>query len=110
MCLRQFTKTAQSTGLENIGLERMLLGLPALVAVNSLSRITLENNRKIGPPPNRENAFAGASGGGSGIRTHETVSRLPVFKTGAFNHSAIPPGRASMSEPNPVFKPVFKLI
>lgn len=30
-------------------------------------------------------------GGGSGIRTHETVTRLPVFKTGAFNRSAIPP-------------------
>ena len=30
-------------------------------------------------------------GGGGGIRTHETVARLPVFKTGAFNHSATPP-------------------
>ena len=30
-------------------------------------------------------------GGGGGIRTHETLSRLPVFKTGAFNHSATPP-------------------
>ena len=25
------------------------------------------------------------------IRTHETVARLPVFKTGAFNHSATHP-------------------
>ena len=30
-------------------------------------------------------------GGRGGIRTHETVSRLPVFKTGAFNHSATLP-------------------
>ena len=30
-------------------------------------------------------------GGGGGIRTHETRERLPVFKTGAFNHSATPP-------------------
>ena len=30
-------------------------------------------------------------GGWGGIRTHETVSRLPVFKTGAFNHSATHP-------------------
>ena len=30
-------------------------------------------------------------GGGGGIRTHETVSRLAVFKTAAFNHSATPP-------------------
>ncbi len=30
-------------------------------------------------------------GGGGGIRTHGTVSRTPVFKTGALNHSATPP-------------------
>jgi hypothetical protein len=29
--------------------------------------------------------------GGGGIRTHEGLSSLPVFKTGAFNHSATPP-------------------
>ena len=31
------------------------------------------------------------SGGWGGIRTHETLSRLPVFKTGAFNRSATHP-------------------
>ena len=31
------------------------------------------------------------NGGGTGIRTLETLSRLTVFKTAAFNHSAIPP-------------------
>jgi hypothetical protein len=30
-------------------------------------------------------------GGGGGIRTHERLSPLPVFKTGAFNRSATPP-------------------
>jgi hypothetical protein len=30
-------------------------------------------------------------GGWGGIRTLETVARLPVFKTGAFNHSATHP-------------------
>jgi hypothetical protein len=30
-------------------------------------------------------------GGGGGIRTHETLSGLTVFKTAAFNHSATPP-------------------
>ena len=30
-------------------------------------------------------------GGWGGIRTHETLSRLPVFKTGAFNRSATSP-------------------
>ena len=33
----------------------------------------------------------GRSGGWGGIRTHETLSRLPVFKTGAFNRSATHP-------------------
>ena len=30
-------------------------------------------------------------GGETGIRTQERVAPLPVFKTGAFNHSAISP-------------------
>ena len=32
-----------------------------------------------------------ANGGGRGIRTPERVTPLTVFKTAAFNHSAIPP-------------------
>jgi hypothetical protein len=32
-----------------------------------------------------------SSGGGGEIRTHDTVSRMTVFKTVAFNHSATPP-------------------
>ena len=31
------------------------------------------------------------SGGERGIQTPETLARLPVFKTGAFNHSATSP-------------------
>ena len=31
-------------------------------------------------------------GGGSGIRTHDTVSRIHAFQASAFSHSAIPPG------------------
>ena len=31
------------------------------------------------------------NGGETGIRTQERVARLPVFKTGAFNRSAISP-------------------
>ena len=31
------------------------------------------------------------SGGESGIRTHEEVAPLPLFESGAFNHSAISP-------------------
>jgi hypothetical protein len=37
-------------------------------------------------------AGRGAWGGGRGeIRTHETLAGLPVFKTGALNHSATLP-------------------
>ena len=35
--------------------------------------------------------------GGGGIRTPETVSRLTVFKTVAFSHSATPPRRAGQT-------------
>ena|SRR5260221_9360973 len=38
----------------------------------------------------RESCPIIASGGGE-IRTHETLAGLPVFKTGAFDHSATPP-------------------
>ena len=66
----------QATGPENIGPERPLPALLAPAPVLSPTRITLENNEKIRPQPDRENAFARASGGAEGIRTLETVSRL----------------------------------
>lgn len=56
--------------------ERPLPGQSAQRPVLSPSRITRKYNEKIRPPPDRENAFAGASGGDEGIRTLETVSRL----------------------------------
>ena len=40
-----------------------------------------------------------AIGGWGGIRTLETLARLPVFKTGAFNHSATHPIRTRISTP-----------
>ncbi len=92
--MQNFTKSAQSTGPENIGPERTPPDLLAQEAVNSPVRITLENNVKIRPQPDWENAFAGASGGGGGIRTHGGLSPTSVFKTGAFNHSATPPTAA----------------
>jgi hypothetical protein len=39
----------------------------------------------------RKTCVGSRSGGGSRIRTHEEVTPLTVFKTAAFNHSAIPP-------------------
>ena len=59
----------KATGPENIGPERPLPGLLAAGAVFSPARINLENNEKIRPQPDRENDFAGVSGGGNGIRT-----------------------------------------
>lgn len=42
--------------------------------VNSLTRITLENIKKIRPQPDRENAFARASGGGHGSDVEPSLS------------------------------------
>lgn len=57
----------EATGPENIGPERPLSVLLAPSSVLSPSRITPEYNGKIRPQPDRENAFAGASGGGDGL-------------------------------------------
>ena len=75
---------------ENGASERQLV-LATGDMVDSPSRITLENNGKIRRQPDREKSFIGASGGGSGIRTHGDIAATPVFKTGALNRSAIPP-------------------
>ena len=58
-----FTNSAQSSGPESIDPERPIPGRLAATPVLSPSRITLENNGKIRPQPDRENAFARASGG-----------------------------------------------
>jgi hypothetical protein len=91
MRYEKFTEHAQATGLENIGPERTLLGLLTPGPVLSFPRITLEYNGKIRPQPDRENAFARASGGQRGIRTLETVPRLHTFQACAFDHSATCP-------------------
>jgi len=43
--------------------------------VLSPTRVTLENNGKIRPQPDRENAFAGASGGGDGSEIQPSLAR-----------------------------------
>jgi hypothetical protein len=48
----------------------------------------------FGSGPVRENGCSGDNGGGSGIRTRDTVSRIHTFQACAFNHSAIPPQSA----------------
>ena len=42
------------------------------------------------------------SGGETGIRTLEGVATLPVFKTGAFNRSAISPTSNELAEIGPI--------
>lgn len=49
----------------------------------------------------REMGHHGKSGGEGGIRTLERLAPLPVFKTGAFNHSATSPEPALSRNPYP---------
>src|SRR5262245_4060816 len=45
------------------------------------------------------------NGGEGGIRTHDTLARIPVFETGLFNHSSTSPFssvRAVNTKPEPV--------
>jgi hypothetical protein len=67
-----------------MGPERPLPGHLAAGAVLSPSRITLENNGKIRPHPDRENAFARASGGGDGTG----IQRSPRRDANCGTHSA----------------------
>lgn len=64
---------AQSSGVENIGLERPFPSLPAQRLVLSLTRITPENSGKIRPKPDRESGFRRAIGG-SGVCRMKIVS------------------------------------
>jgi hypothetical protein len=43
-----------------------------------------------------ENRPRKGPGGGSGIRTHDTVARIHAFQACAFSHSAIPPGKRAI--------------
>jgi hypothetical protein len=50
--------------------------------------------RRRNPEPRSGEGTPGRSGGGRGIRTPDTVSRIAVFKTACFNRSHIPPREA----------------
>ena len=68
-------KRRRLTGPENIGPERPLPDLLAHGAVLSTSRITLENNEKIRPEPDREKLFNRLSGGATGTDVEPSLPR-----------------------------------
>ena len=89
--LHLYSKTPQATGRENIGLKRTLPTLPAPGPVNSRPRITLEDNGKFQPQPDREIPLTRVCGGEIGIRTLGRLAPSTVFETAAFDHSATSP-------------------
>ena len=74
-----------------MGPERTPRALLAPSPVLSPTRITLENNGKIRPQPDRENLFLVASGGETGIRTLGGLAPTTVFETAPFDHSGTSP-------------------
>ena len=69
------------------------------------SRSIRELNREVG----RGGGYTVWPGGEGGIRTPDTVARMPHFECGAFNHSATSPqgvGGASLAKGRPFYNPV----
>ena len=60
----------------------------------SIGAAVLKDRSASGKERRRKQLFP--KGGWGGIRTHETLTRLPVFKTGAFDHSATHPDGSSV--------------
>ena len=58
---------------------------------NKLRQALITGNQKVCPAVKQRNVKRG-NGGEGGIRTHGTLARTPVFKTGTFNHSVTSPG------------------
>ena len=68
--------------LQTSGERRLWRASAALSRGNRGGEFLLRRNCKI---------YQVVGGGSGGIRTHDAVPRTPVFKTGAFNHSATLP-------------------
>ncbi|MAI91751.1 MAG: hypothetical protein CBB65_15035 [Hyphomonadaceae bacterium TMED5] len=81
-CYRPYTGVVQLRGPENIGLQRTIPAAASKSPVQSHLRITLENNEKIRPEPDRENAFARESGGASATG----IELFSKFKSTQFKH------------------------
>ena len=65
------------------------------------SDMSIRRQETVSVHPVGQSAQPYLGGGGTGIRTQETLSRLTVFKTAAFSLSAIPPQeQTASSDPN----------
>ena len=89
--MRDRTNFHQSTASENCGGKRDQKSLFDREPVTSQDAITLENNEKFWLQVDRENAFAAASGGEGGIRTHGGRKPTTVFETAPIDHSGTSP-------------------
>ena len=85
------TKSAQSGGLETNGRRERISGLGRCVAVRRFVREARGYWASMRAQQSAEHVGLGRTGGEGGIRTPDTVARMPHFECGAFNHSATSP-------------------
>ena len=85
------TKSAQSGGLETNGPRETISGLGRRVAVRRFARESRGYWASMRAQKPAENVGRGRTGGEGGIRTPDTVARMPHFECGAFNRSATSP-------------------
>ena len=95
--LRLCTKSAKYRAPENTGLSENQNRIHTFNEVQRPSSRCLQRWAQTSESAALENGMSWASGGGSGIRTHDTVSRIHAFQACAFSHSAIPPRVAQYS-------------
>src|SRR4029078_8060560 len=85
------SKSAQSGGLETNGRGETISSLSRYVAVGRVVREARSYWASMRAHKAAENVGRGRTGGEGGIRTPDTVARMPHFECGAFNHSATSP-------------------
>jgi hypothetical protein len=85
------TKSAQSGGLEKNGRRDGILGLSRHVAVRRFVHEARGYWASMRVRKSAENVGRGRAGGEGGIRTPDTVARIPHFECGAIDHSATSP-------------------
>ncbi len=99
----------QSRGSENIGGKRTNSGFPAVCAVHRSAAKTPEFLGNFRIEFAWRERLSGDDGGGGGIRTRDTVSRIHTFQACAFNHSATPPRSACAPPAGPLNLPAMRI-